>query len=110
MEGEKNFFPIAPAKPTEIRAESATTNSITLTWSPTTYADVYAVTWNLGEGEMSSEINEERMFTIPDLMAGSSYTIRVTAHNGFRETNSDIITGLTGKDIQTCISVYICNC
>lgn len=98
---KRTFFPIAPAKPTEIRAESATTNSITLTWSPTTYADEYSVTWNLGEGEMSSERNEERRFTIPDLMAGSSYTIRVTAHNGFRETNSDIITGLTGKDIET---------
>jgi len=90
------LFPTAPTQPIGIRAVFATTNSITLTWSPAMYADFYVVTWNLGEEETSIGIIGVN-FTIPNLAAGSSYIIKVTAHNDFQDTASDIITALTGK-------------
>ena len=94
----KLFFPTAPLKPTEIRAESPTTNSITLTWNPATYANTYVVSWNLREEEISRGTNGGReSFIIPDLVAGSSYIIKVTARNEFEDTDSDVVTGLTGK-------------
>ena len=90
------LFPTAPTEPIGIRAVFATTNSITLTWTPAMYADFYVVTWNLGEEETSNGTSGVS-FTIPNLAAGSSYIIKVTARNDFQDTASDIITALTGK-------------
>ena len=88
-----------PDVPENVRVTSVTASTITVTWDPSDHATSYTVVWRLsGGGEQSSGTDADTtMFTIHDLVAGTTYFITVTARNEVGDSASNTMTQATGK-------------
>ena len=70
-------FAKAPKPPSIVRAELAD-STITVTWSTVTNAQFYVVSYQVGDEQKIAEVRQG-VFTVADVVAGSTYQFKVAA-------------------------------
>ena len=78
--------------PTGLRVSSTTSNSVTLTWNPSSGATTYTVRYRRVGDSTYTEVTGASPFTIPGLVEDREYEVNVTASNSNEQ-------GITTQDL-----------
>ena len=92
------YSSLVPSKPTNLRATSTSSTSITVVWSAYgSVIDSYTVRWNSGERQGTGITQGTTLsHTIQGLEPGTGHTISVSASNVGGSAESDTIKTMTG--------------